>query len=104
VVDATWATIRYGDSLEGDNAEVKAAVAWWVNAHMLHKFSHENLPITHQRDSHSCLIFAANAAGHFILPMQMLLLQAQAAAKEQISMFIRVAQHDLELVSYMLRC
>lgn len=104
VVDATWATIRYGDSLEGDNAEVKAAVAWWVNAHMPHKFSHENLPITRQRDSHSCLIFAANAAGHFILPTQMPLLQAQAAAKERISMFIRVAQRDLELVSYMLRC
>ena len=62
------------------------------------------LPITRQQDSHSCLIFAANVAGHFILPMQMPLLQAQAAAKERISMFIRVAQRDLELVSYMLRC
>ena len=100
VVDATWATIRYGDSLEGDNAEVKAAVAWWVNTHIPHRFSHENLPITRQRDGHSCLIFAANAAGHFILPTQIPLLRAEAAAKERISMFIHVAQRDLELVSY----
>ena len=50
---------------------------------MPHKFSHENLPITRQQDSHSCLIFAANAAGHFILPTQMPLLQAKAAAKER---------------------
>ena len=100
VVDATWATIQYGDSLEGDNAEINAAVAWWVNVHIPHRFTHENLPITRQRDGHSCLIFAANAAGHFILPTQIPLLQAEAAAKERISMFIHVAQRDLELVSY----
>jgi hypothetical protein len=95
-VNAAWATIQYGDSLEGDGAEVKAAVGWWVNAHILHRFSYENLPITRQRDSHSCLLFAANAIGHFILPAQILLLQADAAATsaERISTFVRVAQRD----------
>ena len=36
----------------------------------------------HQRDGHSCLIFAANVARHFILPTQIPLLRAQAAAKK----------------------
>jgi len=80
VVDAIQSTIRYGDSLGGDDAEVKA--------------------ITRQRDSHSCLIFAVNAAKHFILPAQTPLLQFEAAAEARISMFMHVAQRDLKLVSY----
>ncbi|KAF8495278.1 hypothetical protein F5888DRAFT_1616082 [Russula emetica] len=100
VIDATWSTIRYGDSLGGKNVEVKAAIAWWIGTHMSRKFLEEDLPITRQQDNHSCLIFAINAAGHFILPEQMPLLRPEDAAKERISMFMQVAQHDLKLVSY----
>jgi hypothetical protein len=98
-VDATRSTIRCGDSLGGGNNEVKAAIAWWISAHIPHKFSEEDLPITHQQDSHSCLIFAINAAGHFTLPEQIPLLRAEDAAKERISMFVQVAQCDVKLVS-----
>jgi hypothetical protein len=102
VVDTVRATIQYGDSLEGDGAEVKAVVEWWVNAHILHRFSYENLPITHQRDGHLCLLFAANEIGHFILPAQIPLLQADAAttSAKRISMFVRVTQCDSELMSH----
>jgi hypothetical protein len=102
VVNAARATIRYSDSLEGDGAKVKAAVGWWVNAHIPHRFSYKNLPITRQQDGHSCLLFAANGIGHFILPAQIPLLQADAAATsaERISMFMRVTQRDSELVSH----
>ncbi|KAF8220355.1 hypothetical protein L208DRAFT_1054374, partial [Tricholoma matsutake] len=92
MVDAARSTIRYGDSLGGNDTEVKAAIAWWINTHISHEFAEEDLLITCQQDTHSCLIFAANAAGHFILPAQIPLLQPEAAAEERISMFIHVAQ------------
>ncbi|KAH9997394.1 hypothetical protein BJV74DRAFT_768368, partial [Russula compacta] len=69
VVDATWSIIQVGDSLGGENTEVKVAVAWWINTHIPHKFSQESLLTTSRQDTHSCLIFAANAPGHFILPV-----------------------------------
>jgi hypothetical protein len=75
MVDAAQLTIRYGDSLGGNDTKVKAAIAWWINTHIPHEFVEEDLPIVHQQDTHSCLIFAANMAGHFILPAQIPLLQ-----------------------------
>lgn len=98
VIDTTQSIIRVGDSLGGENTEVRAAIAWWINTHIPHKFSQESLPTTRQQDTHSCLIFAANAAGHFILPVQIPLLQAQDGAKGRISAFLHVAQRDIKLV------
>jgi hypothetical protein len=100
VIDATWLTIRYRDSLGGKNTEVKAAIAWWISIHIPYQFSEVDLPTTRQQDNHSCLIFAINAAGHFILPEQIPLLQPEDAAEERISMFVQVAQRSVKLVSY----
>ena len=99
VVDTVSSTIWVGDSLGEANTGVWAAVAWWINAHIPHKFLQESLPMTHQQDNHSCLIFAANAAGHFILPAQIPLLWAEDGVKERISTFLHVAQCDIKLVS-----
>ena len=74
VVNAARSMIRCGDSLGGDNTEIKAAIAWWINAHIPHEFTENDLPITRQQDTHSCLIFTVNAAGHFILPVRIPLL------------------------------
>ncbi|RDB20753.1 hypothetical protein Hypma_012086, partial [Hypsizygus marmoreus] len=88
--------VWYGDARGGSNSEVCEALEWWICQHVKKEFRHKPLPITRQRDSHSCSVLALNATGYFCLPGKVHLLEPSDTAYERIACFARVVKRDLD--------
>jgi Ulp1 family protease len=100
VVDFKSSNILYGDSMGGtiDN-EIEKALTWWIHHHTRKHFTKCYLPITHQRDGHSCGILAWAALAHFLFPGTYLLVDAGLLTNKRLRMFIQVSDHHNEKVS-----
>ncbi len=69
VVDFTVSEVLVGDSLGDDpDPELVAVINWWLACHSTTAFSWKSLPITHQKDAHSCGALSWNALAHHLLP------------------------------------
>jgi hypothetical protein len=93
VLDFEKATIQYGDSLGGHiNEQLKDVLGWWTHYHTGHIFTHFNLPITRQHDSHSCGLLAWNALAAYLLEGTELLRPADVV-EERLKVLLRVVDH-----------
>lgn len=67
ILDFENASVQYGDSMGGQLAEdMRNAIDWWTFLHSGQKFAHQSLPITRQRDDHSCGLIAWNALAAYL--------------------------------------
>ena len=92
VLDFKGSRIRYGDSMGGSiNEDLEAVLTWWTHQHTGRHFMTSYLPITRQRDGHSCGILAWNALAVHILPTTYSLMDTKAVAAERLRMFLQIA-------------
>lgn len=102
VVDGTECKIKFGNSLGGSGAELKAAIRWWIQIHTSLDFEDANLDITRQSDAFNCGLFALNAVEHFTHPNTKPLLHYSASPapynEDRLSRFLKICNQDLEMV------
>ncbi|KIY47278.1 hypothetical protein FISHEDRAFT_74801 [Fistulina hepatica ATCC 64428] len=95
-IDGSTSVLRYGDSLGHKMPRLLFdAYSWWTNQHGLRTFNLESLPITAQKDGHSCGTLAQNALEHRVDPVGVPLTPAKAVAAEHLRSFLKVAHHAL---------
>ena len=88
VIDFKSSRILYGDSMGGTiDEDIKNALTWWIHHHTSRHFTSSYLPITRQRDGHSCGILAWIALATFLFPKTYSLMDAGAVADERLRMF-----------------
>ncbi|KDR65394.1 hypothetical protein GALMADRAFT_26651, partial [Galerina marginata CBS 339.88] len=97
VVDFKASKILYGDSMGGTIDEgIEEALTWWIGQHTGKRFTTAFLPITRQRDGHSCGILAWMALAVYLFPEKYSLVDASAVADERLKMFLRVSERHNE--------
>jgi hypothetical protein len=90
VLDFTGSRIQYGDSMGFSiDEDLEAVLTWWTHQHTGRSFTTSYLPITRQRDGHSCRILAWNALAVHIFPTTYSLMDIKAIAAERLQMFLR---------------
>ncbi|KAF8182681.1 hypothetical protein BJ912DRAFT_853954 [Pholiota molesta] len=105
VIDFKLSRILYGDSMGGTvDDDLEEVLTWWTHHHTGHAFVTAYLPITRQRDSHSCGLLAWNALANHLLPNRYSLFDAEKLSNERQTMFLRVVEHHNKHceVSYLL--
>jgi hypothetical protein len=69
ILDFGTQTIWHGDSLGWKmEPHTKTVLEWWTFTYTNIRFSHRQMPITHQEDTISCGLLAWNTLAHFFLP------------------------------------
>lgn len=100
IVDFKSSKILYGDSMGSTiDDDVEKALTWWIHQHTGKHFTKGYLPITRQRDGHSCGILAWTALAHYLFPGTYSLVDAGIVANERLRMFLRVSERHNEKVS-----
>ena len=74
------------------------ALIWWTHHHTGRHFMVANLPITRQRDGHSCGILAWNAIATYLFPKEYQLVDARRVADERLRMFLHIFDHHNDKV------
>jgi len=95
VLDFTSSTIWYGDSLALENKipnDISCVLDWWTHFHSGHIFEHKPLPISMQRDGHSCSLLLWNALVVFFSAGKHTLLDAGKAADGRLEVFLRIVE------------
>jgi len=106
IIDFRSSIIYYGDSIGGIiNDDLEAALTWWTNYHTGNWFPTKTLPITRQRDGHSCGILAWNAIASFLQPETYPLMDSDVGimADERLRMFLKIVDQHNERVSHYLQ-
>ena len=99
VLDFTGSRIQYGDSMGVSiDEDLEAVLTWWTHQHTGRHFTTSYLPITRQRDGHSCGILAWNSLAVHIFPTTYSLIDLKAVAAERLRMFLQIANRHNEKV------
>jgi hypothetical protein len=100
VIDFKSSYILYGDSMGGTiDDDVQKALTWWIHHHTGKHFTKGYLPITRQRDGHSCGILAWTALAQYLFPGTYSRVDAGLLANERLRMFLWVSDRHNEKVS-----
>jgi len=99
ILDFKASRILYGDSMGGTIDEgIEEALNWWIGQHMGTQFTTSYLPITRQRDGHSCGILAWKALAAYLFPARYSLADGGAVGDERLKMLLRVLDRHNEKV------
>lgn len=99
VVDFERSKIRYADSMARTiHEDVERVLTWWINHHTGWHFTTSYLPITRQRDGHSCGVLAWNALAVHLFPETYSLPDAKAVGDERLKMFLQICNRHNEKV------
>jgi Ulp1 protease family, C-terminal catalytic domain len=104
VINTKQLTIQYGDPMgKAPPSELLDVIHWWLGLSFSTTFSLHNLPITQQKDSFSCAIFANNALSHHFIPTIPLLHNGEPCVLARLDALVgiikllkkRVSRHNL---------
>ena len=99
ILDFKASRILYGDSMGGTIDEgIEEALNWWISQHMGTQFTTSYLPITRQRDGHSCGILVWKALAAYLFPARYSLADGGAVGDERLKMLLRVLDRHNEKV------
>ena len=98
VMDFRTQCISYGDSMGyAFDRHQEEILTWWAFTHTGEQFDIEKMPITLQRDGHSCGIFASNALASLFLDVP--LVPSEQAADARLDLFVRIIKKHQSSVS-----
>lgn len=106
VLDFWTRKIWYGDSLGEQMPEtVKKVLEWWTYFHSGEQFTHQQLPVTIQKDSFSCCLLAWDALVVFFSDGKEQLLDAGNVAEGRLNALLKViCRHALAEVMWAYIC
>jgi hypothetical protein len=91
IIDFKHQTVWHGDSLALEmDPKLQSLLEWWISQYSSSAFTYHPLPITHQLDTFSCGLLAANALAHFLLPDSHQLVNAADVMAERLRIFLRI--------------
>jgi hypothetical protein len=81
----------YGDSIGNPiSTNLQEVIVWWIGYHTGSSFSHHNLPISHQLDTHSCGILIWDSLRCFLLKTKPRLMDANRVDDSRLEIFLRL--------------
>lgn len=81
----------YGDPIGNPiSTNLQEVIVWWAGYHTGSSFSHHNLPISHQLDTHSCGILIWDSLRCFLLKTKPRLMDAHRMDDSRLQIFLRL--------------